>query len=106
MFLTNIVSREYVWLVLKQDTHLLHDGSRPDASGEAQLVLSQLGPLLGLFQLLLSLPELGQVEGGNLLCFLNLLLVCLDLLLQLGGQLRHALLKSQINFIILLLENN
>merc|ERR1719461_2691831 len=52
----------------------------------------ELGSLLGLLQLLLSLAELGEVEGGNLLGLLDLLLVGLDLALQLAGQLRHAVL--------------
>merc|ERR1740123_847352 len=53
---------------------------------------SQPGPILGLLQLLLSLPELGQVERGDLLRLLNLLLVRLDLALQLARQLRHPVL--------------
>merc|ERR1712038_2062655 len=52
----------------------------------------ELGSLLGLLQLLLSLAELGQVEGGDLLGLLDLLLVGLDLALQLAGQLGHAVL--------------
>jgi hypothetical protein len=48
--------------------------------------------LFSLLQLLLSLVELGQVESCNLLSLLNLLLVSLDLHLQLGSQLRHAVL--------------
>ena len=36
-------------------------------------------PLLGLLELLLGLPELGEVEGGDLLGLLNLLLVGLHL---------------------------
>ena len=55
-------------------------------------IFCQPGPLLCLFQLLLGLPELGQVEGGNLFGLLNLLLVSLDLLLQLAGQLSHPVL--------------
>merc|ERR1711982_196478 len=52
----------------------------------------ELGTLLGLLELLLGLAELGQVEGGDLLSLLNLLLVGLDLVLQLGGKLGHAVL--------------
>merc|ERR1719418_71581 len=52
----------------------------------------ELGSLLGLLQLLLSLAELGQVEGSDLLSLLDLLLVGLDLALQLAGQLGHAVL--------------
>ena len=53
---------------------------------------SKLGALLNLLQLLLCLPELGQVEGGDLLGLLDLLLVGLDLGLQLGGQVGHPVL--------------
>merc|ERR1719192_2814359 len=53
---------------------------------------SELGTLLHLLQLLLGLPELGQVEGGDLLGLLDLLLVGLDLGLQLGGQVGHPVL--------------
>merc|ERR1719193_2935001 len=52
----------------------------------------KLGALLDLLQLLLGLPELGQVEGGDLLGLLDLLLVGLDLGLQLGGQVGHPVL--------------
>ena len=65
--------------------------------------LGQLGALLSLLKLLLSLPELGQVEGGDLLGLLNLLLVGLDLLLELVGQVRHALLVLLV-FLLLELE--
>ena len=40
-----------------------------------------------LLQLLLGLPEFSQVKSGNLLCVLDLLLVCPGLLLQLLHQL-------------------
>merc|ERR1719225_2511791 len=53
---------------------------------------SELGTLLHLLQLLLGLPELGKVEGGDLLGLLDLLLVGLDLGLQLGGQVGHPVL--------------
>merc|ERR1719431_2399997 len=53
---------------------------------------SELGTLLNLLQLLLGLPELGQVEGGDLLSLLNLLLVGLDLGLQLGSKVGHPVL--------------
>merc|ERR1719341_371502 len=52
----------------------------------------KLGALLDLLQLLLGLPELGQVEGGDLLGLLDLLLVGLDLGLQLGGEVGHPVL--------------
>ena len=47
----------------------------------------ELGSSLGLLQLLLGLSELGQVEGGDLLGLLDLLLVGLELHLELAGQL-------------------
>lgn len=53
-------------------------------------LLSQIGTLLSLLELLLGLAEFGQVEGGDLLGFLDLPLVCLDLLLQLVNQILHA----------------
>merc|ERR1719322_1866710 len=46
--------------------------------------------VLGLLQLLLGLPELGQVEGGDLLSLLDLLLVGLDLGLELASQVAHG----------------
>merc|ERR550539_1347606 len=55
-------------------------------------ILGHAGSVLGLLQLLLGLAELGQVEGGDLLGLLNLLLVGSDLLLELGGQVGHAVL--------------
>merc|ERR1711948_238721 len=58
----------------------------------SERVLGKPGTLLSLLKLLLSLPELGQVEGGDLLRLLDLLLVSLDLLLQLSGQLGHPVL--------------
>merc|ERR1719225_1753352 len=53
---------------------------------------SELGTLLHLLQLLLGLPELGKVEGGDLLGLLDLLLVGLDLGLELWGQVSHPVL--------------
>merc|ERR1711949_66339 len=53
---------------------------------------SKPGAVFGFLKLLLSLAELGQVEGGDLLGLLDLLLVGLDLLLQLAGQVGHAVL--------------
>merc|ERR1740123_2724305 len=52
--------------------------------------LGQPGAILGLLQLLLGLPELSQVEGGDLLSLLNLLLVGLDLGLQLTSEVAHG----------------
>ena len=54
--------------------------------------LGHAGAVLGLLQLLLSLAELGQVEGGDLLRLLDLLLVGLDLGLQLVGEVAHPVL--------------
>ena len=54
--------------------------------------LGQPGAILSLLKLLLGLPELGQVEGGDLLGLLDLLLVGLDLGLQLVGEVAHPVL--------------
>merc|ERR1719461_365193 len=48
--------------------------------------------LLSLLQVSLDLPELGQVEGSDLVGFLNLLLVALHLVLQFVNQLLHTFL--------------
>merc|ERR1711876_178084 len=66
--------------------------SRRDLVGGTEGGLGHAGAVLGLLQLLLSLAELGQVEGGDLLRLLDLLLVGLDLALQLAGQVGHAVL--------------
>merc|ERR1719220_3117524 len=66
--------------------------SRRELVGGTEGGLGHAGSLLGLLQLLLRLAELGQVEGGDLLRLLDLLLVGLDLALQLAGQLGHAVL--------------
>ena len=63
--------------------------------------LTNLGPLLGLLEVLLGLPELGQVDGGDLLRFLDLLLVGLDLLLQFVHQVGDPVL---VLLVLLLLE--
>merc|ERR1719305_83848 len=62
-----------------------------------------LGSCLSFLQILLSLAELGQVEGGNFLGFFNLCLVSLDLSLQFAGQIRHAILVLVV-FILLELK--
>merc|ERR1719411_1581794 len=70
---------------------------RPNRSSPApRLVLGQdllvdIGPLLRLFQVGLHLAELGQVQGGDLLGLLDLLLVALDLVLEFVDQLLHPL---------------
>merc|ERR1719232_1800557 len=66
-------------------------------------IFSHSGAILSLLQLLLSLAELGQVEGSDLLGFLNLLLVGFDFLLELGGQVGHAVLVLPV-LVILELE--
>merc|ERR1719431_149968 len=58
--------------------------------GKSQLVA--LGNIGGLLQVTLDLPELGQVEGSNLLGLLQLLLVGLDLALEGVDQALHALM--------------
>merc|ERR1712218_318081 len=69
----------------------------------SDLSFSQLGSLFGFFKFLLSFSVLGQVEGSNFFCFLDLLLVGLDLSLQLLGQIRHAVLVLLV-FILLELQ--
>merc|ERR1711992_216371 len=54
--------------------------------------LGEPGTVFGLLELLLGLPELGQVESSDLLGLLNLLLVGLDLGQQLSSEVSHALL--------------
>merc|ERR1719373_844792 len=66
-------------------------------------ILSHSGSVFSFLELLLSFAELGQVEGSNLLSFLNLLLVGLDLGLELGGQVGHAVLVLSV-LVILELE--
>merc|ERR1719348_197778 len=70
----------------------LRNGARWKEVLQNESIAGELGPLLYLLELLLCLPELGQVEGGNLLSILDLRLVDLDLLLELGGKLRHPVL--------------
>merc|ERR1712243_177464 len=52
----------------------------------------KLCSFFGFFKLLLSLPELGQVQSSNFFSLLNLLLIGFDLSLQFGSQVRHAIL--------------
>merc|ERR1711930_13587 len=77
--------------------HLEWSAHPDDAHG----LLSKLCPLVSFLKLLLSLPELGQIECCNLLGLLNLLLVGLDLGLQAGGQITHAII---ILLVFILLE--
>jgi len=68
-----------------------------------ECIFSHSGSILSLLKFLLSLAELGQVQGSNLLSFLNLLLVGLDLALELGGQVGHAVLVLSV-LVVLELE--
>merc|ERR1719348_314099 len=70
----------------------LRNGARWKEVLQNESIAGELGPLLYLLELLLCLPELGQVEGGNLLSILDLGLVDLDFLLELGGELGHPVL--------------
>ena len=68
------------------------DGGAATAStGLGQSLLVQIGSLRAPRQVGLHLPELGQVEGGDLLGLLNLLLVRLDLALELVNEALHPL---------------
>merc|ERR550519_1295952 len=58
----------------------------------------ELGTFLGLLEFLLGLAVLGEVESGDLLGFLDLFLVNLDLGLQLVGELGHLVLVLLILF--------
>merc|ERR1719346_68183 len=73
---------------------ILHGGQGGGAGprlGLGQRLLRHVGTLLGPGQVSLHLAVLGQVEGGDLLGLLDLLLVRLDLALQLVNQPLHAL---------------
>ena len=79
-------------------------GRHGDAAGTlvlGDIGLTDLGALLGLLKVLLSLPVLGQVDGGNLLGLFDLFLVRLDLLLELVNQVSDAVL---VLLVLLLLE--
>lgn len=54
-------------------------------------LVGQFSAFIGFLELLLSLAEFGQIEGGDLFGFLNLSLVRLDLLLELVNQILHPL---------------
>ena len=54
-------------------------------------LLGGLGAVASIRHIVLGLPVLGQVEGGDLLGLLNLLLVGLDLALQLVNESLHPL---------------
>ena len=58
----------------------------------SQGLLIQVSTFFRLSELGLSLAKFGQVKSGYLLCFLNLLLIGLDLALELVNQSLHALM--------------
>merc|ERR1719466_381595 len=82
-------------------TSLKSHGFTTDSTSKGHLTLCQLRAFLSFFQLLLSLAELGQVQGSNFLSLLNLLLVGSDLLLQFLGKLSHPVL---VLVVLILLE--
>merc|ERR1719431_1924451 len=57
---------------------------------------SKLGSLFSFLKVLLSLPELCQVESCNLFSLLYLLLVSFDLSLELCSEFRHTVLVLSI----------
>merc|ERR1719323_434454 len=81
---------------------ILHGGQGRGAGprlGLGQRLLRHVGTLLGPGQVGLHLAVLGQVEGGDLLGLLDLLLVRLDLALQLVDQTLHALVVLPVLFL-------
>merc|ERR1719361_2501632 len=80
---------------------LAHERSSPGLPDCREGSLSHLGTVLSLLQLLLGLPKLGKVEGSNFFRFLNLLLVCPDLLLQFLSKIGHPVLVLSV---LILLE--
>ena len=66
----------YLSFFMRQTLELPCHGDRPTPGPElGHRLLAEVGPLQALLQLLLSLPELGQVQRRDLLGLLNLLLV-------------------------------
>ena len=66
----------YLSFFMRQTLELPCHGDRPTPGPElSHRLLAEVGPLQALLQLLLSLPELGQVQRRDLLGLLNLLLV-------------------------------
>ena len=63
--------------------------------GSVMHLFVDVSALLRRLQVSLDLAELGQVEGGDLLGLLDLLLVALHLVLQLVHQLLHTLVVLQ-----------
>merc|ERR1719341_1711298 len=81
--------------ILLKPLRSLHRGKRRAAGTGSQLgksLLRHISSFLGGRKGVLDLPVLGQVQGSNLLSFLNLLLVGLDLALQLVNETLHALM--------------
>jgi len=75
--------------------YALHRGQRSATGTRSQLgksLLRHISSFLGGRKGVLDLPVLGQVQGGDLLSLLNLLLVGLDLALQLVNETLHALM--------------
>jgi len=62
--------------------------------------LADLGPLLSLLKILLSLSVLGKIDGSNLFCLLNLLLVGLDLLLEFVNKVSDTVLVLLVLFLL------
>ena len=79
LFVKTLSNKEDITTLTDQQS-LLAGAVLPQPGGR---LLGQVGPLLGLPQPSLRLPELGQVERRDLLGFLYLLLVRPHLLLQL-----------------------
>merc|ERR1719186_580810 len=78
--------------LLSSIVSVLHwrNGATSLGLSSGQHLLIEVTPLCGLGQASLSLAVFGQVEGGNFLRFLNLLLVALDFLLELVNECLHA----------------
>merc|ERR1719391_184850 len=84
---SKVIHAIFIIIIINEFSRCLEEARSLDSS------LGHLGPLFSLLKLLLSLAELGQVQGSNLLGLLNLLLVGLDLLLQLAGKLGLSVLS-------------
>jgi hypothetical protein len=76
------ILKVYLWLLVASSG----DSATVLGSLLVQLVLGLAGSLLGVLQVVLSLAELAQVDGGNFLSLLDLSLVDLQLVLQLVDQ--------------------
>ena len=76
-------------------THRSNGGAAGPSTVLGEGLLVGVGALSGVSRAVLRLPVLGQVEGGDLLRLLDLLLVGLDLALQLVDQGLHALVVPE-----------